>query len=434
MDRAAALARVVHPALRGLARAGVPAAARLSPDELAYNAYLLSCAALTSIWQARQRGPSWEEVSRAWERALDGEGPTLHGRFAEADRVDLVTDNREAFALRSRLHASARRSIDLSTYYLKADEIGRAAARELSAAAARGVRVRLVADETITLGKEREAPGLLRLLDELRAAGVAVRLFRDRSRPWDANHRKLLIVDGEAVLLGGRNVANHYAGSSWRDVELLLRGPSARQAEAIFDRTFTGAPEPAPLPGAVLYATTPADLLAHAGFVHLLRSLRAARRTVDVENAYFFGHPAVVRQIAAARRRGVRVRVLTNSRESNDLDYANYRLSAGCRDLLRAGAELWLREGAGRTLHSKYFVVDGELVGAGSANLDYYSPRFCAEVAVQVRSAPLGAALTTFFEEGLADGARRADAAGIDAALASLPFSRVYDALLRDTQ
>ena len=436
MDPVAALARVLHVPLRGLQLAGFAPAERFTPGELRGNAYLLGSGILGALWQARRRAPSWAEVSRAWERALAGGvgiDPALHGRFDPADRVELLTDNREAFALRSRLHAGARRSIDVATYYLQADETGRATAGELCAAAARGVRVRLVADETMVRKKDHEGGGVLRLVDELTAAGVAVHLWRDPARPYDANHRKLLLVDGEALVLGGRNLADHYAGPAWRDVELLIRGPSARRAEALFARTFSGAAGPGAEPGAILQATTPADLLCHVGFLYLLQCLRAAQRTVDLENAYYFSHEAVLRQLVAARRRGVRVRVFTNSAESNDLDHASYRLYAGFRALLDAGVEVWLRRGAGRTLHAKYFVIDGEWTSVGSSNLDYYSPRFCTEVNAHAQSVELGGALTAFFEEGLTD-ARRADAAEIDAALASLTFSRAFDALLPDAQ
>jgi phosphatidylserine/phosphatidylglycerophosphate/cardiolipin synthase-like enzyme len=96
----------------------------------------------------------------------------------------------------------------------------------------------------------------------------------------------------------------------------------------------------------------------------------------------------------------VRVRLLTNSVETNDLDYANHRLYTGFRALLDAGAELSVRRGEGRTLHCKYFVADGEWVSLGSSNLDYYSPRFCTEVNVQAHDPDLGARLTGWFEAG----------------------------------
>lgn len=432
-----AVADGIHAPLSLLRRLGVAPAAAMSPADLRGNAQLLSLGALGALWQAARRAPSWPRVSEAWERAAaqgDVNDPALCGAFDPADRVRVVGDNAQSFALREQLHAGARRAIDLSTYYLQRDDTGRAVTRQLLAAARRGVRVRVVADAAIVRKKQREGNGSEDLLGELRAGGVEVRGWHDPARPFDANHRKLLLVDGEHLLLGGRNIADHYAGPDWRDVEVLVQGPGAARAEALFTRTFEGLPEPAASPGDLVRATTPRDLTAHATFVFLLRCLRGARRSVDVENAYLFAHPALVRAIAAATARGVRVRLLTNSVESNDLDFANYRLYAGFLPLLDAGATLHLRRGRGRTLHCKYFVADGRWVSLGSTNLDYYSPRYCTEANLQVHSESLGEELSAWFEEGL----READEARDRAALARVRdaqgVGRVIDRLLRDTQ
>jgi cardiolipin synthase len=432
------LADALALGLRALQRAGVAEAVKLSPSDLRGNAHGLSCAILGTLWQKRRRAPPWDEVSRAWERALaaagEGARASLSGRFDAEDRLALLTDNAQAFAVRARLHAGARRAIDLATYYLQGDATGLATVAELAAAAARGVRVRVLADAYIMAKKEYEGLGAMGAVAALRQAGVTVSLFRDPARPYDANHRKMLIVDGEHLVLGGRNLADHYAGSAWRDVELHLTGPTARRAEALFARTLAGAPEPPATPGEVLRATTPAALGAHDNFLYLLACVGEARRTVDLENAYILDHDAVLRALAAARRRGVRVRVLTNSAETNDLEFANHRLYLSLRRLFEAGAEIHLRRGAGRTLHCKYFVVDDAWVSVGTSNLDYYSPRSCTEVNVHAESPALASLLTAWFERGLADATPLGGAEEIAAGLAASRVGRVFDALLRDVQ
>lgn len=439
MDTDLALARAIHLPIALLARAGFAPAAALSPSEQRGSAHLLGRGLRLSLWQARRGLPSWEEVSSAWERAVDrraGPDPSLFGRFHPRDRFTLLGDNAEAFAARAQLLAGARERIDLATYYLQADDTGRAAAGLLADAAARGVRVRLVADAYIMRKKEHEGLGSMRLVGDLRGAGVEVTLFSDPARPFDTNHRKLTLVDGRALLIGGRNLADHYAGPAWRDVELLVEGPSAASAEALFERTLRGDPEPdrADEPGPLVHGTTPAGLAEHPGFLSLLDRARVAERTIDIENAYYFSHPAVLRALAAARARGVRVRVFTNSAASNDLDWANYRLYAGFPALLDAGIELYLRRGKGRTLHSKYFVVDGAFACLGSSNFDYFSPRYCTEANLQVESAALGEALTGFFERGIAEADRLVDRAAVAAVRRAHGFSRALDAVMRDAQ
>ena len=53
-------------------------------------------------------------------------------------------------------------------------------------------------------------------------------------------HDKIMIVDGEKALLGGRNLENTYfdyaAGSNFKDREILVTGPVVADARAAFDR------------------------------------------------------------------------------------------------------------------------------------------------------------------------------------------------------
>lgn len=431
------VAAAIHAPFSLLRRLGVAPAASMSPGELRGTAQLLSLGVLGVLWQTARRAPDWEPVSHAWERAASAghvSSPDLCGAFDPADRVRVVGDNAASFALRRALHEGARRTIDLSTYYLQRDDTGRDVAAQLLAAARRGVRVRVVADAAIVRKKQREGCGASDLLDELRAGGVNVREWHDPARPFDTNHRKLLLVDGEHLLLGGRNIADHYAGSDWRDVEVHVEGPTAASVGALFARTFEGDPEPPGEPWARVRATTPRDLSTHATFVFLLRCLRDARDAVDIENAYLFAHPAIVRAIADATRRGVRVRLLTNSAESNDLDFANYRLYAGLLELRDAGASIHLRQGRGRTLHCKYFVADRRWVSLGSTNLDYYSPRFCTEANLQVESDALGEELTAWFEQGLRDAEAARDPEALARVRDAQRLGRVFDRLLRDGQ
>lgn len=420
---------------RGLRRVGVGPA--LGDAELAGASYLLASGLLGALWDRRQRAPDWEALSRGWEDEVARRGavdPTLYGAFAAGDRVELLADNAGAFRVRDRLLAEARHSIDVATYYLQDDATGRATVDALRAAMSRGVRVRVIADEAITIKKEVEGLGARRALRELADAGAAVRLWRDHARPYDGWHRKLLVVDARAVVIGGRNYADHYAGPDWRDLELHLEGPSAAGAAAVFQRSFDGAPEPRGEAGRLFQATAPSEIRTHANFLFLLACVGAARREIAIENAYYFDHAAVRRALAAAVRRGVRVRVFTNSAESNDLDFANWRLLRGFPDLLEAGVELYLRRGRGRTLHAKYFVVDRAWLSLGSSNLDYYSPRHCTDCNVQAHSPELGARLADHFAAGVADAERVTDPAPIHAELARLRVSRVLDTVVRDQQ
>lgn len=131
---------------------------------------------------------------------------------------------------------------------------------------------------------------------------------------------------------------------------------------------------------------------------------------------------------------GVRVRLLTNSAESNDLDFANYRIYSGFPDLLTAGVEIYLRGGRGRTLHCKYFVADEEWIGFGSSNLDYYSPRFCREAGLHVRNRELASMLTAWFESGVNQAHRLVDPGAAYTVLREQVTGRIFDRYFMNLQ
>jgi cardiolipin synthase len=408
------------------------------PDaDIAANAHGLSYAILATRWQRKTAAPAWTAVYRHWRARLPETGsPSFCGSFDPADRFELLTDNAAAFDLRHRLYRDAKQSIDISTYYMMADEVGLRTAEALVDCVKRGVRVRIVADLNMTMRKNFENPNVLGLVRDLRQAGVDYRLFETSSRPYDICHHKLLIVDGTALITGSRNYAKHYAENEWRDLDLLLAGPSVAHVQQTFERTFAGCADihEAATRGNLFQPNSPSGIADNAFFIYLLECIRACRKTLDIENAYYLKHAEIHQALAEACRRGVRVRLFTNSAESNDIGIMNYRLYAGFPDLIDAGVLLYLRRGKGRTLHSKFFVADGEWVGFGSSNLDYFSPRCCLELNIHVRDAGLGGQLSAWFEQGIAEAELMTDPAVAEGIAATQNIGRIFDRWLPDMQ
>lgn len=410
-----------------------------SDAELAENAHGLAYAILATLWLRRVRAPSWDAIYAQWRARSSAGGavnPALYGVFGPEDRMELLTGNAQAFDRRDELYRSAAKSLDIATYYVQADEAGWRSARAWADCARRGVRVRIVADRWMMERKAFANPNVSELVGFLRQAGVEFRLYADPRRPYDICHAKMLIVDAAVLVTGGRNYAAHYAVPGWRDLDIQLSGPAARRAQAAYDAMFAGAPaaQNGLAPSPAFHPAAPSGIASNAIFLYLVECIRAARQTLDIENAYYFSHPVVHAALAEACRRGVRVRLFTNSADSNDLDFMNYRLYAGFPDLLRAGVLLYLRKGRGRTLHSKYFVADGEWVGLGTGNLDFFSPRFCLDLGVHVRDRELGEALTAWFEQGISEAGFIGDLAPVSEVLAAQRASRTFDRWMPDIQ
>lgn len=183
----------------------------------------------------------------------------------------LLPDGLDAFAARAASARLAGRSLDLQYYMWHDDLVGHLLAREVYAAAERGVRVRLLLDDINTKGLD---PALLALDAH---PNIEVRLynpFRNRSGVWrllemvqrffSVNHRmhnKAWIADGRVALVGGRNIGDEYFDANrsvnFRDLDMLLLGPAVADASAIFDDFWNSS---AAVPIEALNPQTPENL------------------------------------------------------------------------------------------------------------------------------------------------------------------------------
>lgn len=347
-------------------------------------------------WLLANDAVSWDAVYDAWS-ATD----VTHETWGElaCDEFRVLGDNAESFRLREALARGAK-AIDVATYYIAPDDTGWAIAETLIEAVGRGARVRLLVDAHMTRKRAFERPETARLIDALRRGGVELRLYRNAQRPFEHCHWKMFVVDGRSAITGGRNFADHYRQEGWRDVDLFVAGEAAGHLERIFDAAWLGQRLPRSGP---FFAYESRDLSVAPFWQFLHAILREARATIDIEHAYVVPHTSIVRALEDAVKRGVRVRLLTNSSESNDLVHARWAQARALATLASSGVAIHQRAGKERTLHGKYVVVDGSAIAFGSMNLDYFSPRLCAEITLHTRHQAMAAALTAFFEEGLAD-------------------------------
>jgi cardiolipin synthase C len=137
------------------------------------------------------------------------------------------------------------------------------------------------------------------------------------------------------------------------------------------------------------------------GVLEAIRNaLGRAQKQVILISPYFVPGRRGARFLASLLRRGVEVAILTNSLAATDVlavhgGYARYR-----RRLLRAGITLHeLKRGGqegqslfgsgGASLHTKAFVIDGELTFVGSFNLDPRSANLNTEMGTFVQDAKL---------------------------------------------
>ena len=332
--------------------------------------------------------------------------------------VYTLADGREALAARLLLAQAAERSLDLQYYIWRGDRSGMLLFDALRAAADRGVRVRLLLDDSNTAGLD----AALATLDL--HPNIEVRLFNpfplrssrtlgylaDFARLNRRMHNKAFIADGEAAIVGGRNVGDEYFdvtdGVAFVDLDVLAVGPVVEQASRDFDRYWaSGSSYPADRllprasagaidrlaraarrvewhPATASYLQAMRDLpfardLAAGGLtlewaaVRMLSddpakglgrmapqaSLRAQLKAIfgdpatelDLVSPYFVPTAAALDWFAGTAGRGVKIRVLTNSLEATDVPAVHAGYARWRKPLLAAGISVYeLRREPGR--------------------------------------------------------------------------------------
>jgi putative cardiolipin synthase len=293
-------------------------------------------------------------------------------------------------------------------------------------------------------------------------------------------HNKSFTADNKVTIIGGRNIGDKYfdvAGKYlFADLDVLAIGPVVQSVSDDFDRYWNSASafpltlivptaEPhsaetvqreaaaiaqAPSPQAYqvamresslmpalvghslplewaatrLVSDDPAKALMQeapaSGVAPQLRQLLGEPvRVFDLVAPYFVPGEAFAEEVSALARRGVAVRILTNSLEATDVGAVHAGYAKWRKQLLGAGVKLYeLRRsssldnkiklpsppvGSASSLHAKTFAVDGTRMFIGSFNFDPRSVRLNTEMGFVIDSPAMARQLAETLDSGLAD-------------------------------
>lgn len=203
----------------------------------------------------------------------------------------LLAASADAFAARVRAIRSAETSLDVQ-YYIVHDGLStRLLIDELLKAADRGVRVRLLLDDTTTGHNDFRMATLaahpnihVRVFNPLRAgrSNVVTRTLGrllHLSQQHRRMHNKLLLADNSLAIIGGRNLGDEYfdadRGLNFTDIDLLVAGTAARQLGTSFDEYWN---HPLSAPIQQFLWTPPSRQALHTRRLRIVSFLQAERR------------------------------------------------------------------------------------------------------------------------------------------------------------
>lgn len=323
---------------------------------------------------------------------------SLQASSSEPHRIRLYDSGVASLHQRLQLIESAQRSIELEFFIYNVDEASRLITHALIRKAQQGVAVRMLIDFAAPVFQLR--PAYARFLQ---SQGIEVRYYNTVAlyrifSVQHRSHRKLLIVDGETVLTGGRNIGDDYfdlaPDYNFLDSDIQVSGPIAETVRASFELYWSsplaaragdfervldageraraerfflpqagdlalerrvreaGAAAAQGLPSfecrKLIFVTDFPDKGEgnRRVFAMISELMREARREIWVETPYFVIKEGGYALLERARAQGAQVKVLTNSLHSTDAFYTVAALYPDLEWLARTGLEMYAYSGA----------------------------------------------------------------------------------------
>lgn len=336
--------------------------------------------------------------------------------YTTKNKVTLFTDGREKFEALLEDITHAKDHIHFQYYIYRSDALGIKVREALTAAAKRGVKVRVLLDAWGSTQVKAK------FFQELQSAGGEIAFFFPLFVPYlnprinYRNHRKIVVIDGKIGYIGGFNVGSEYLGEVakfgyWRDNHLRIYGEavytlqnrflmdwnSQRVKEVSYAPNFF--PTIESIGNLALQIVTSGPGSEHEQIkMTYLKVISLAKKEILIQTPYYIPDESIHEALKLALLSGVNVQIQIPNKPDHPLVYwATYSFAA---ELLEYGAVIETYENG--FIHAKTMIVDSGIVSIGSANIDVRSFKLDFEVntliydekmATQVRKA--------FFEDSM---------------------------------
>jgi cardiolipin synthase len=345
--------------------------------------------------------------------------------LTKGNKVTLLADGQAAYAAMFKAIQSAKDHINLETYIIEDDDVGRKFVELLLQKQASGVQVNLIYDSVGSFSTPAA------FFKRLRDAGIQVvefnpiNPFKTRGH-WllaHPDHRKILVVDGKVAITGGINISSVYSSSlsgrgkvegtpmPWRDTDVQIEGPAVAEFQKLFLDTwqkqkgpqlakrnyFPDLKETGNAMVRVIGSTPGEDN--RIIFIVYVSAIAFAEHSVHMTNAYFVPDDQILSAVTDAAIRGVDVKIILPS--ISDSALALYAARYNYSWLLKSGVKIYERRNA--LLHAKTAVIDEVWSTVGSTNMDFWSLLSDDEVNAVILSRDFAVEMEKMFAKDLAE-------------------------------
>jgi cardiolipin synthase len=326
--------------------------------------------------------------------------------------IKLLENGDNAYPAMLEAICRAKESINLTSYIFDADGIGTDFVDQLTAAAERGVAVRIIID---ALGEKYSRVSPVKAF-----RGSRVRLERYLPLRHGAyinlrNHKKLLIIDGVEAFTGGMNIrgghilATTAPEQALHDIHFSVHGPVVADLQRSFleDWFFvTGERLNAPLffpsidymGSAVMRCISDGPDKEFRKLEQLIMgALSCSARSVCIMTPYFIPERSMISALITASLRGVDVRILLPGQ--SNIPFVQWASQSLLWELAASGIKIYYQPPP--FVHTKLMLIDDVWTLIGSANLDARSLRLNFELNLSVFDTVFATRVRAHFEHSI---------------------------------
>jgi cardiolipin synthase len=228
-------------------------------------------------------------------------------------------------------------------------------------------------------------------------------------------HRKVCIVDERIGFTGGVGIAEEWCGDArdeteWRDTHFRVEGPAVDGLAAAFaqDWAETGRelyddrdrfPDQSQ-PGKAVVQVVRGSASIGWDDIHMVWYvlMRSARRSIQLQSAYFSPDQQLIDALCGAAERGVDVDILVPGPHA-DKRVTQVASEATYAQLISCGVRVWNFQPS--MLHTKVMLIDGSAALVGSSNVNRRSLDHDEEVSLVVLDQETVQTLQQHFSEDL---------------------------------
>ncbi len=359
---------------------------------------------------------SHAHIAGKYRHSIDFLFQSIGSPITDGNTLEILKNGEEKFERLFEVIGQAKHHVHLEYYIWENDNIGNELADLLIQKVKEGVAVRVIFDD-FGSSDIRDSVAV-----RMRHEGVEIEPFNRVTYRILANrmnyrdHRKVVIVDGEHVFVGGINISDRYinkaGGLYWRDTHLHIRGPAVFYFQYLFLGNWQYITGGLPKMDAKYFTNQAMEeghhlvQVAASGpdsspnvMLSTISAIYAAEDRIYITTPYFIPVEPIYKALVQVATAGIDVRILVprtgDSRLVNAAAYSYYG------ELLNAGIKVYFYERG--FLHSKSMIIDDDFSMIGTSNLDVRSQELNFEVNALIFDREMNAILEEHFEEDLDD-------------------------------